>query len=894
MTKKMNWPLMVIMILLCAIFQIDTHAQNKKQLKEEDYSLWKSSPKIMDAETSEDGNWYAYQTGNDSVVTICINKLNSRLAYRFIAKSNSNVDRSFSFEEKSNFSQDSKHYAFVSNDTLHLIELNSGKILTFNGLKNFRFVGEGKYLFAESDISNDKKLWLRDLKNQKITIIDHVEQFAIDPIGKNIAVIVAKSNIREVKAILMTPGFPILLIASSTENTFSKLTWNKTGTVLAFYETKGISNNDSINAIHTYTHFGDKQVVTSLTAINKDLPKAYMLANDRLYVSSDGKKLFFYLKKMETIKPKTHLSKKSGVEVWLPTDPILSLNARIRKDDKQLWYQLNLDDKKLMAVTDTVYTQATLIGDGKNALIYHRNGYLPRYKYVNSFMDVFIKDLTTGASKLFLEKVWDGYDQISISPEGKFIAYYKSKNWWVYDIYQGKHICLTENAKMTIENSDLTKPGIIPPYGSPGWLNNDLLIYDKNDIWLFSADGKRKLKITNGFETNQTFRISNPTNARETNVGPGPSWFLPHLYDGNDGVLIKAVNNKNLDNGLFVWTYNSGLVELIRKPMEFSYFGKVRHKKAFLYSESAFDVSPRLILFNPSGTKELVYETNPQQREFAWGKSELVYFNTSDGKQLKGALFYPSNYVKGNRYPMIVAIYEDKSDHLHKYQMPSLSQADALDVINVTNYTSEGYAVFLPDITYELNDPGISATRCVMAGVEKVIEMGVADRKNIGLIGHSFGGYETAFIATQTDLFKTAIASAGITDISAWSLLISFVGVNFTRVESDQMRMTGTFMGTDYLRNSPMHYVHQMKTPILLWSGDKDTNVEVSQTKSFHNALWRLGKQSTMVIYNGEGHVLLNPDNQLDVTRRIKNWFDHYLKGEKPADWMIKGSEIRK
>jgi len=165
--------------------------------------------------------------------------------------------------------------------------------------------------------------------------------------------------------------------------------------------------------------------------------------------------------------------------------------------------------------------------------------------------------------------------------------------------------------------------------------------------------------------------------------------------------------------------------------------------------------------------------------------------------------------------------------------------------------------------------------------------MGLADRENIGLIGGSFGGYESAFIVTQTNLIKTAVPMCGITDLSSWPLLISQFGPNFTRVEEDQFRMTGKFLGEDYKRNSPMNYINQMNTPILLISGDKDPNVDVSQSKTFHNALWRLGKPSTMLIYKGEGHALIDPDNQLDAARRIKNWFDHYLKGEKPADWMV-------
>jgi dipeptidyl aminopeptidase/acylaminoacyl peptidase len=889
--------LKALMILLCLIFTLDIHAQHKKTLCPEDYPLWKSAPKIISAETSADGGWYAYKTGTDTLIQINVKNIKSGLQYNLKANITPEQHASYLYKPRTEFSKDGKWYAFTSRDTLCLLELNSGKKQFYTGINDIEFVG-GQYLLGSKKNANDKSIWLKDLKNQAIMHIDRVSQFNINPMGTALAVIVNEHDSRRVKVITLKSGFPVSLITASNENDFVALTWNTTGNTLAFYETKSKQENNAVYKVHVCNDYALKPKLKSMDPKdNEHLPKDCTLkTSDELHLSPDGKQLFFYLTKNEVSQAKNNLNNKHGIEVWLPTDLSLPPGSENHWYDNLLWYQWRPEDNSIMCVTDGEYTGATLTGDAKKALVYNLKGYLPKYKYVNPFVDIYLKDLVTGTTKLLLKKVYYQQHQLYVSPAGRHIAYFKEKNWWAYDIQQDRHRCLTEGFKTVLENVEMEKVGAAQSYGSPGWFKNDsqLIIYDQNDIWLLSPDGKKKSKITNGAETNQTFRIAKSAVEFPPSPGPGEPSFVSHVYDGKKGFLINAVDNRNLDNALMFWTYRSGLKELVDRPMELSPFGKAVLNKPFLFEESDFNVPPRLMLYKPEGNAEMLYESDLHQKDFKWGKSELVHFTTPEGKRLKGALFYPADYVAGKRFPMVVNIYEKKSHLLHDYQVPSLSSDDSHNEVNITNFTTEGYFVFLPDISYEFNNPGISATRCVVAGVEKVIEMGLADRENIGLIGHSFGGYETAFIATQTDLFKTAVASAGITDMSSWAVLISQFGPNFTRIEEDQHRMNKEFLGEDYKRNSPMTYVHQMKTPILLWSGDKDTNVDVSQTMSFHTALWRLGKQSTMIIYKGENHVLMNPDNQIDVTHRVKNWFDHYLKGEKPAQWMVENIANKK
>lgn len=391
--------------------------------------------------------------------------------------------------------------------------------------------------------------------------------------------------------------------------------------------------------------------------------------------------------------------------------------------------------------------------------------------------------------------------------------------------------------------------------------------------------------LKNGQKTNTTFRVFD-NGSGNPNPGNMPFWFNSKLYH-SDGILITSLNNTNLDQGFWNWSQSSGLNKIIEKGQKLQHLSKGKYKMPFLFIESGFDVAPRLMLQYPSGKEQLIYQTDSFKVQFHWGKSELINYKDIDGKALKGALFYPANYIPGKKYPMVVEIYEKRSKELHNYIVPSESIDNSSHEINPTTYTSDGYFVLFPDINYRLNDPGTSAKECVVAATEKVIDKGLVDRDKIGLIGHSFGGYETCLIITQTNLFKAAIAGSAITDLPDWYLSISdSFGVNISRVEEDQHRMQTPFYGPDFRRNSPMDNIANINTPLMLWTGDKDANVDWIQSRKFQIALWRLGKKSTLVVYPGEDHVLADPTNQKDLALREKNWFDHYLKGEKAAAWM--------
>jgi dipeptidyl aminopeptidase/acylaminoacyl peptidase len=264
-----------------------------------------------------------------------------------------------------------------------------------------------------------------------------------------------------------------------------------------------------------------------------------------------------------------------------------------------------------------------------------------------------------------------------------------------------------------------------------------------------------------------------------------------------------------------------------------------------------------------------------------------VNYTSEKGDKLQAALFLPANYEKGKSYPTVVNFYEKMSQTANQFQAPSANG------FSRTLYTSNGYAVFVPDITYRVNDPGMSAVWCMVPAVKAAIATGIVDPKHIGITGHSWGGYQTAFLITQTDLFAAAVAGAPLTDmVSMYSLVYkNSGGWNGAIFESSQGRFKGGFWDNwdAYYRNSPVFFAKNVKTPLMILHNDKDGAVDFTQGVEYFNTLRRMQKPVIMLEYIGENHGLAKRSNQRDYTERMKEYFDHYLMGAPAPEWMVNG-----
>jgi dipeptidyl aminopeptidase/acylaminoacyl peptidase len=288
-----------------------------------------------------------------------------------------------------------------------------------------------------------------------------------------------------------------------------------------------------------------------------------------------------------------------------------------------------------------------------------------------------------------------------------------------------------------------------------------------------------------------------------------------------------------------------------------------------------------------SGTK--ITDENPQQKDFAWtGGAKLIEYVGARGNKLQGDLYLPANYEAGKKYPTILYLYEKLTQATNAYPQPGFNG------FSISYYTSNGYAVIEPDIEYKVNDPGISSTACVLAALKAAVATGIVDPARVGMQGHSWGGYQTAFAVTQTNAFKAAIAGAPLTDmVSMYSSIYWNTGsTNQTIFENSQGRFTSGYWGDNteaYIRNSPVFRAQNVQTPLVILSNDKDGAVDHTQAIEYFNTLRRLDKKVIMLEYKGENHGLAKPENKKDYTARMKEYFDFYLMDKPEPKWMKDG-----
>jgi dipeptidyl aminopeptidase/acylaminoacyl peptidase len=312
----------------------------------------------------------------------------------------------------------------------------------------------------------------------------------------------------------------------------------------------------------------------------------------------------------------------------------------------------------------------------------------------------------------------------------------------------------------------------------------------------------------------------------------------------------------------------------------------------YAYVVQSFEDSPDIFIGGPDlASAKAATATNPFQAKYTWGRAELVEYKSDRGERLQGALYYPAGYEAGRKYPMIVYLYERLSDGVHRYVAPS-----ERDYYNTGVFTSQGYLVLQPDIAFRPREPGVSVVECVGPAVKKIVSMGITDPTHVGVVGHSWGGFDTAYLTTHTDMFAAGVAGAPITDLVSnygnhhWSSGIA----ETDHIETGQQRMEVPLYEdlAAYIRNSAVFNVQNMKTPLLIEVGDGDGTVFWHQGIELYNIARRARKDVVLLAYAGEDHGLRKKANQIDYQHRILQWFGHYLRNEPAPAWITSGVSV--
>jgi len=470
---------------------------------------------------------------------------------------------------------------------------------------------------------------------------------------------------------------------------------------------------------------------------------------------------------------------------------------------------------------------------------------------------------------------------VSLSPAGKYAIYFDGKDWNSYSIATGAKMNLTKNLGVNFFDEESDTPELPNSYGVAGWTkdDHDVLIYDRFDVWQVSPDGNGAKNLTDGVGRRDKIEL------RYVRLDP-----KERSIDPAKPLLLRAQNEETRDEGFYRDRINGGLPEkLVMDHKAFNTPTKAKDADVVIFTAMRFDQFPdvwvsSLDFKNP----KKITNGDAQRAQFNWGTAELVNYRNTDGVALKGLLLKPDNFDPKKKYPMIVYIYERLTEGLHQFRAPGPGTS-----INATYYVSNGYLIFMPDIVYKTGYPGRDALQCVLPAVQTVVDKGFVDENNIGIQGHSWGGYQIAYMVTQTNRFKAAEAGAAVANMtSAYSGIRWGTGLpRQFQYEHSQSRIGGSLWEYPmrYLENSPVFHADKIQTPLLLINNDEDDAVPWYQGIEFYLALRRLNKEAYMFSYNGEKHGLRRRINQKDYTRRMQEFFDHFLKGAPAPEWMQKG-----
>ena len=765
--RKIN--LLMILMMIASNVTI-AQIQSKTIPTQEEYKLWHS---LGMNSASDDGQWISYLKKYESVpATLFVTNVSNNKTYSIIDSGMLGL----SFGEFGN-----GFFAYVlKKSSVGILNLSSGKTSLLNGCSKYYIAFNKTNIVGVCGKGKLKTMIIADRDGLVLDSIANVTSETLSPSGNSL-VFAQKSDTGFVlKNYEFSNGKMQILYEAKQE--MQNIVLGEVDKYIGFFS--GVTTEP--NTVHLIDRSSGSHNYHTIS--EKDSLKIYL--NKSLKISRDGKKVFFDTYAVSDIKKIDE-----NVEIWHSSDRIV-YPVRMQKDsyDKyffSVWYPQNEMFRRLGLAGE----KAELSGK-ENYTIFYEPGLSGQDGKRYHLSSIFIESLEKGKRSLVIKDITMEVSRVSLSPLDDKMAYYYKDQWWCYDMKSDKHISLTKGIKGQWDNRTELR-GQTDVYAGALWTNDgqSLLLQDKNDLWLVSSDGLSAKRITNGKEQDIEFSIDWYGLSRNKVRHPYLSLQKPTISLNQAIVLTASGSNK--EKGYFVLHKDKMPQKLFYGNFAASQLYRAKQGRYFATVQS-FDMSPA-VRWTDGAEKPIktVVTSNPQHSNYSWGKSELITYRAPDGRFLKAALLYPAGYDPAKKYPMVVKIYENMSYHLHEYILPSVSNEHGF---NVVNYALDGYLVLLPDIGYTYGKTGISASESVEAAVNQVKEMGIVDRKRIGLIGHSFGGYEVNFIITHSSTFATAVSGAGVSDMTGIYFSTAqgngYKGTEAWRYESQQFRMGKSFYDT--------------------------------------------------------------------------------------------------
>lgn len=611
--------------------------------------------------------------------------------------------------------------------------------------------------------------------------------------------------------------------------------------------------------------------------------------NGKLSFSKSAARLFFGTSPEPKQKDTTRLEEnRPDVQVWSWNEPVQYTVQDFNKEkDLKKSYQAvyQIKEGKLVQLADEELPDIQLgnEGDAALALLSTSRPYsLSSMWEGRTRSDYYTVSLENGERKPLAKA---DYGRYRLSPQGKYAYGYNDTDscWYTFDLAASKRYQLTTPRDFPAWDEENDVPDYPRPHGAAGWTDGDqaLLLYDRYDIWQFDPTGAAApVKLTtNGREQRIQYRLERLDKEAR-------------FIDLKQPQILCGFNEVTKGYGYYEARLSKPAAPKALLAGDYMLGNLVKAKEAdrVIFTIETYERYPD-IQYAALDFKRPVQLTRggEQQKGFTWGTAELVSWLSLDGKRLEGVVYKPANFDPNKKYPMIVNFYERNAETFYKYRMPEPHRS----TIDYRLYNSNGYVIFNPDIRYVDGHPGESCYNCLMPGVAMMIAKGYIDEKAIGAQGHSWGGYQVAYLATRTNLFAAIESGAPVVNMfSAYGGIRWGSGLARSfQYEHTQSRIGGTPWSAPlhYMENSPLFAMDKVTTPILIMHNDSDGHVPWYQGIEYFVAMKRLGKPCWMLNYTGEPHWPMKMPNRKDFQQRMFQFFNHYLKGEPMPRWMSEG-----
>ncbi len=881
-------------------------AANKPTVRVEDYGRFENLGSFT---FSPNGQWVAWS----------IARVDRDVELQWRASRGADSVRAIAYASRPTFSADNRWLAYSighsekerkaaekSKTTLHsklaVVRLATGETTVIDDVASFTFDGTGRFLalrgYPAEGQSGAAGLVVRDLDSGLDTHFGNVSAFEWQDDGAMLAMIIEAPNGVGNGVQLFDAASGRLRTLESDTVKYRSLAWSEDGDDLAFLRiVPGGDREGDNHVVIAWRDLARGGARAELDPAQRDgLPNGHRIVEHREPSwSEDGATVFFGIQEWrwkpgkEKVEPADSAAadstsataddeEQAGVEVWHAGDVSILPQQKVRANtDRQrnhlfAWHVAN---DRMVQIGNDLTENADIVDGTRLAFGTDETPYEREAMFGPQYVDLYVIDVATGERTLAVERVQ--YHN-RLSPGGKYIAYYRGGDWFVYDVARRTHTNVTEGVETSFADveDDHTVPEK-PPHGFGGWTAGDrsLLLYDKYDIWEVSPDGRRAERLTDGAASGLRHRL-----VRIDSDEPS--------YDLSKPTYLALYGEDTKQYGYGRLT-RSGAERLVLSDANVSRIEKAENAEVYGYVVQRFDDSPDLFVGSGRLADAVqLSRTNPFVSQYAWGRAELIEFQNRQGRDLDAALFYPADYQPGRKYPMIVYIYETVSNTLHNWSSPS-----ERSVYNPTVWTQQGYFVLRPDIVYRDRNPGLSAVDALEPAVDAAIATGMIDPERVGLIGHSWGGYQTAFAATVSDRFAAAVAGAPLTELISMYLSIYWnsgsTDARIFEISQGRMEVPPWEDLESYMANSPVFNIQKMQTPLLVAFGTEDGAVDWDQGIVMYNAARRAGKDMVMLVYEGENHSLAKEPNQIDYHNRILEWFGYYLKGDPAPGWITDG-----